>query len=919
MAKISPLMDQYFGMKERCGDALLLFRMGDFFETFGPDAEVAARVLNITLTSRQRDREGNRIPLAGIPYHALDAYLPKLVGAGYKVAICEQVEDPKKAKGLVKREIVRVITPGTIIEPSMLEEGGNNYLAAVVVEGGRIGLSFLDVSTGEFLATELSGEGRLPAELAKFRPSECLVPKSADQIIDDLEGTIVQRIEDDAFSPDGARALLSGHFGEEAVARWGLLDLPLAARACGAALKYLSSSQIPALSHISEVRVYSSEEFMILDDTTLRNLEIFRNIRERTKRGSLFGFIDLTSTPGGSRTLRRWLQMPLISDEEIEGRLDGVEAIFSDPLRRGDLAEALKGMGDLERIVARTSCGTASPKDLLALKGAIERLPRIVQLLEGAKSERLQELRERLQIGDLGEVAELIGRAIEDDPPAGIKEGGVIRDGYDPELDGLRSLLREGRGWISWMEKEERGRTGIKSLRVGYNNVFGYYIEVTRPNLALVPPEYIRKQTLAGGERFITPELKEMEERVLSAQERSSSLEEELFLKVRAEASRRGREIQERAAALGEIDAFIALATLAAERGLIRPEVNSRGEISMRGSRHPILDASMRGGFVPNDVHLDGRRNRFLILTGPNMAGKSTYMRQIALAVILAQIGSFVPASFATISPVDRIFTRVGAYDDLTSGQSTFMIEMTEVAKILTSATSKSLILLDEVGRGTSTFDGLAIAWAIAEEIHNKVRGKAIFATHYHQLTQLAGSLPGVKNYNMAVKEEGDSVVFLRTVVPGATDRSYGIHVAKLAGVPEGVVARAREVLREIERDAVIEPLGNDRRSRRAGPRYTQLIFFDGTGGRGGGEGKIEGDAKIPGDVNSDGDDNSNVNRIDGGSPTAEVIEDGRDRDAAAFLIEEIKEMELDILTPIDALNRLSEYQRRLKKIDGQN
>ena len=915
MAKISPLMDQYFGMKERCGDAILLFRMGDFFETFGPDAEVAARVLNITLTSRQKDKEGNRIPLAGIPYHALDAYLPKLVAAGYKVAICEQVEDPKKAKGLVKRDIVRVITPGTIIEPSMLEEGANNYLASVVEEGGRIGLSFLDVSTGEFLATELSGEGRLSAELAKFRPAECLVPKSADRLIAELSGMAVQRIEDDDFSLDRARALLAGHFGEDALKRWGLLDLPLVARACGAALSYLSSSHIPALSHIAEVRIYSPEEFMVLDDTTLRNLEIFRNIRERTKRGSLFEFIDLTSTPGGSRTLRRWLQMPLISSEEIERRLDGVVELFADPLRRGDLTEALKGTGDLERIVARTTCGTASPKDLLALKGAIERLPRIVQLLADAKAERLLELKERLDIGPLREVAELVGRSIEEDPPTGIKEGGVIRDGYDPELDEIRSLLREGRGWISRMEREERARTGIKSLRVGYNNVFGYYIEVTRPNLSAVPPEYIRKQTLAGGERFITPELKEMEERVLSAQERSSSLEEELFLKIRSQAACRGRQIQERAAALGEIDSFIALATLAAERGLIRPELNLRGEISMRGSRHPILDASMRGGFVPNDVHLDGRGNRFLILTGPNMAGKSTFMRQIALAAILAQIGSFVPASFASISPVDRIFTRVGAYDDLTSGQSTFMIEMTEVAKILSFATSKSLILLDEVGRGTSTFDGLAIAWAIAEQIHNKVRGKAIFATHYHQLTQLAGVLPGVKNYNMAVKEEGDSVVFLRTVVPGATDRSYGIHVAKLAGVPEEVVARAREVLREIEREAVIEPLRNDRRSRRAGPRYTQLIFFDGPGGGGGGN--------IEDDGNSNGNSSSNSNGegavdVDGGPP-AQVYEDGRDRDAAAYLIEEIRDLDLNLITPIDALNRLSEYQRRLLGEYGKN
>lgn len=893
MVKISPLMDQYFGMKEKCGDAVLLFRMGDFYETFGADAEITARVLNITLTSRQKDKSGNRIPLAGIPYHALDAYLPKLVGAGYKVAICEQMEDPKKAKGLVKRDIIRVITPGTIIEPSMLEEGSNNYLASVFEEDGKVGLSFLDVSTGEFLATELSDdEGKLSGELAKFRPAECLVAESTDpRLLGDGAGMRVQRIEDAEFDLVGAKARLLDHFGSEAMTKSGLMDMDPGVRACGAILSYLESAHLATIDHISEIKIYSPKEFMVLDETTLRNLELFRNIRDRSKRGSLIEYLDLTSTPMGSRTLQKWLQMPLISPDKIEARLNAVEELVCNSLLRTEIGEALKGTGDLERVVARASCGTASPKDLVALKGSLERLPVVVRHLAEVKSSRLIDLKERLDPGLLGEVMELIGRAIRDDPPTAIREGGIIRDGYDQELDELKSLLREGRGWISRMERDERNRTGIKSLKVGYNNVFGYYIEVTKANLSAVPSDYIRKQTLAGAERFITPELKEMESRVLSAQERSASLEEELFLKIRAEVACRAREIQERAAALGELDVFATLAAVAAESEFTRPHLNASGEISMRGCRHPILDRSMRGGFVPNDVHLDGKGNRFLILTGPNMAGKSTYMRQIALAVILAQMGSFVPASFASISPVDRIFTRVGAYDDLSAGQSTFMIEMTELAKILSSATYQSLILLDEIGRGTSTFDGLAIAWSVTEHIHNRVRGKAIFATHYHQLTQLAGILSGIKNYNMAVKEEGDSVVFLRTVVPGATDRSYGIHVAKLAGVPQEVVTRAKEILKEIEREAVIEPLGNGPKSRRKGPKYTQLIFFD--------EPQAKGGDKATDDGEGDGDD-------DRGGFLVECPDD-------TALLVEIRDLDLDALTPLEALNRLSIYQKRLR------
>ncbi|MHC1632027.1 MAG: DNA mismatch repair protein MutS [Methanotrichaceae archaeon] len=882
MARISPLMEQYYKLKEQCGDAILLFRMGDFYETFGEDAEVTASELNITLTSRQKDNEGNKIPLAGIPHHALEAYLPKLVIAGHKVAICEQMEDPKKAKGLVKREVTRIITPGTIIEPSMLEEGANNFLASVVEEKGSLGLAFVDVSTGEFLTTEISDSGtekKLDSELAKFRPAECIVPQSAAETVLDLIGNermAIQNLEDDVFDFEDAHKLLQDHFGQKALDQSGIEAKKLSIRASGAVLSYLRSTHLDALDYISSIKLYSASEFMVLDEITQRNLELFRNIRDRSKRGTLLEFLDKTSTPMGSRALRKWLQMPTLSVEEIESRLNAVEELFGNSLLRTDLREDLKGLGDLERTIARTSCGTASPKDLTALRTSLELLPRLYQILEEVRSSRLKDLRSRSQLEGLIEIVKLIKRSIQDDPPATIREGGIIRDGYDKELDELRTILREGRGWITRLQNEERKRTGIKSLKIGYNNVFGYYIEITRSNLSSVPEEYIRKQTLSNSERYITPELKEMEAKVLSAQERSTALEQELFVRIRTETGKYAKEIQKRAVALGELDVLSTLALVAAENGFVKPQLNSEESITIRDSRHPILDKYMRGKFVPNDVYLDGKENRFLILTGPNMAGKSTYMRQIALSQILAQIGSFVPASFASMGLVDRIFTRVGAYDDLTAGQSTFMIEMTELANILNSATPRSLILLDEIGRGTSTFDGLSIAWAISEYLHNKVKGKTVFATHYHQLTQLNEILPGVKNYNMAVKEDGDSVVFLRTVVPGATNKSYGIHVAKLAGVPSIVVTRAKEILKAIETETVIEPLNNDSKSKKKTPKYTQLMFFD--------------------------------------APQKKEAQPVFDP-----LLEEIKDLDLNSLAPIEALNKLVEYQKSLKDKDAQN
>jgi len=864
-AKLSPLMEQYYQNKKLYPDALLLFRVGDFYETFADDAVIVARDLNITLTSRQKDDQGEKIPLAGVPYHSLDAYLARLIRAGHKVAICDQVEDPKFARGLVKRAITRVVTPGTVIEPSMLEEGKNNFLAAVVKEEERIGLAFVDVSTGEFLTTEVPSN-RLSTELARFRPAECLSSFPLH-----WEGTSEQILEEACFSLEGARAALAERYGPDWMERLRLGGWDLSQRACGAILCYLNASRFDLLGHLKEVQIYSGSDYMVIDDVTMRNLEISRNIRDRTRRGTLLEFLDQTRTAMGARTLARWIQMPLQSEEAIARRLEGVEELATRSLLHRSLGEELKGASDLERLLGRISCKSASPKELTVLKSTLERLPRLQEILRDAQSPYLQDIFSRLSA--LDDVVSLIERSIISDPPVHLRDGGVIREGYDAELDQLRDLLRDGRGWISRLEGAERERTGIKSLKIAFNNVFGYYIEVSRANLHLVPPDYIRKQTLANGERFVTPELKEMESRVLSAQERSASLEQELFGRVRDLVALRAAAIQERATAIAELDVLVSLAEVARENNLVRPEFNQEGRISLRASRHPVLDRAMRGSFVPNDVLLDQDRNRLIILTGPNMAGKSTFMRQIALTVIMAQSGSFVPAAHASLCLVDRIFTRVGAYDDLSAGQSTFMVEMTEIAHILTSATKKSLVLLDEVGRGTSTFDGLSLAWAISEYLHESIKCKSVFATHYHQLTELEGILTGVRNYSIAVKEDKGTITFLRTVIPGATDKSYGVHVARLAGVPRMVTRRADEILREIEKEAVLQPGSGKRRQKRSA-RYTQLIFFN-------------------------GDDDGNAEK-ESGKPDP--------------ILEEIRSLDLDLITPREALDLLAKYQQMQKE-----
>jgi len=870
-------MEQYYREKKLYPDALLLFRVGDFYETFAEDAVVVARDLNITLTSRQKDDEGNKIPLAGVPYHALEVYLARLIRAGHKVAICDQVEDPKLAKGLVKREITRVVTPGTIIEQAMLDEASNNFLASVAADGDRMGLAFVDVSTGEFLTTEIATE-RLTAELAKFRPAECIAPFPIN-----WEGSSLQILDESAFSEESTSAALVNRFGPDWGERLLLADKPLSARACGAILTYLHAAHFDALGHLHDIRIYSAAEFMVLDVVTLRNLEILRNIRDRSRRGTLLEFLARTKTPMGARTLARWIQMPLLSVEAITRRHLAVEELNNNSVLRESLTEVLKGMCDLERLMSRVSCRSASPKELVVLKSTLARLPRMQDILENAATPYLVELQGRLSPCE--DIATLLERSIVEDPPTHLRDGGVIKDGFNAEIDQIHSLLRDGRGWIARLEASEREKTGIKSLKISYNNVFGYYLEITRANLHLVPQDYIRKQTLANAERFITPELKEMESKVLSAQERSISLEQEIFAGLCDQIAAEARTVQERAGALAETDVLVALANVAAESGLVRPQFNSEGKLFLRAAKHPVLDKAMRGGFVPNDVLLDNDHNRLLILTGPNMAGKSTFMRQIALCAIMAQAGSFVPAAYASLSMVDRIFTRVGAYDDLSAGQSTFMVEMTEIATILGAASKDSLVLLDEVGRGTSTFDGLSLAWAISEYLHSNIKCKCVFATHYHQLTQLEGILPGVKNYSIAVKEEKGNITFLRTVVPGATDKSYGVHVARLAGVPEAVTRRADQILKEIEKEAVIEPFSGNKKLRKSS-QYTQLIFFDAPTS----EGK------------------------EAGEKLGKILRPQKD-DA---ILQDILALEIDSLTPLQALSCLVEYQKRLGERRGE-
>ena len=794
----TPARRQYLRIKRQHEDEILLFRMGDFYETFDGDARTVARELEIALTSREMGK-GQRVPLAGIPYHALETYLVRLIKKGYKVAICEQTSDPATSRGLVDREVVRVVTPGTIIEDGILDRNVNNYLAAVALEGDEAGLAYVDITTSEFATTQLPAS-QLSSELGRLAPSEVLAPEGHDDLRVD-QGTTVTTLGPETFGLDWATEVLLGHFGVASLEPYGCDRLPLAVRAAGAIAEFLRSHQKSALAQLTSLYTYSTESYMVLDPQTRRNLELFEGGRWGDASTSLLSVLDRTKTSMGGRLLRRWLGQPLLDLGSLARRQEAVAWFHRSTLRRGRIVSLLESVSDVERLVNRVRGQTAGPRDLVALGKSLKVSPEVKTILreddDVAQVEWLAE-----DIGDNGDVVGLIARAINDDPTTTFADGGVIKEGFSPDLDGLRSSSREAQEYIAGLEMKERQRTGIKSLKVGYNKVFGYYIEVSKSNLERVPEEYIRRQTLVGGERFITPEMKEYESRVLSAQERVAELESSLFRSVCQQVGEAARSILATARAIAQADVLCSFAEMAARNGYVRPELRDDGVLEIREGRHPVVERSLpAGSFVPNDTRMSNADEVLIVLTGPNMSGKSTFIRQVALATLMAQVGSFVPAESASIGLVDRIFTRVGLQDDLAVGQSTFMVEMVETAAILNHATSRSLVILDEIGRGTSTYDGLAIARAVAEYIHSHPRlgCKTLFATHYHELTELADMLPRARNYNVAVSEEQGKLVFLRRIVPGGADRSYGVHVARLAGLPGAVVNRAWEVLKDLE------------------------------------------------------------------------------------------------------------------------
>jgi DNA mismatch repair protein MutS len=795
--------------------------MGDFYETFYDDAKTVARELNIVLTSREKNKS-KRIPLAGVPHHAAEAYVARLIKKGYKVAICDQVEDPKLAKGIVKREVTRVITPGTVLEESILKGKDNNYLMALIFDDDNknYGLAWVDISTGEFYATEgdLAGSNiKLNTDLTRINPSECIISESVNQnrtkyheffqLVDNLNIPL-SPFKDEVFNLEFARELLLEHFHLITLEGLGCDDKPMATMAAGVALSYLQDTQKAQLNYINHLNVQTISDYMVLDATTLRNLELIRNIRDRGRRGTLLDILDKTVTAMGSRMLRKNIQQPLVNIKTINDRLDTIEEFTNNIFLRQDLREQLAKVYDLERLISRVAFGSANARDLLALQQSFQIMPFIKKLISEAspkvKSRILLNLEQNLP--DLSSLAHKIESALVLEPPVTVKEGGLINVGYNDELDTLKGGTKHARDWISSLEAKERRRTGIHNLRVGFNKVFGYYLEVRKTQLDKVPEDYIRKQTLVNAERYITKEMKEKESLILSADEKIKALEYRLFVELREIVAAQVKDIQKAAFALAELDMFTALSEVAINNDYSRPVIFENDDLKITNGRHPVVENMLDIGFVANDTYLNCTDNQLIILTGPNMAGKSTYMRQIALISIMAQMGSFVPAERAEISILDRIFTRVGAFDDLTRGQSTFMVEMVELANILNSATNKSLILLDEIGRGTSTFDGLSIAWAVSEFIHSKsnVGAKTLFATHYHHLNELADVLPGVKNFNSEVKEEKENITFLYKVKPGGTDRSYGIQVARLAGLPPTVINRAKTILAKIESENIV-------------------------------------------------------------------------------------------------------------------
>ncbi len=801
MAQMTPMMQQYVKTKEEYKDCILFYRLGDFYEMFFDDAVKVSQELELTLTGKDCGLD-KRAPMCGIPYHAVEGYLNKLVSRGYKVAICEQVEDPKLAKGLVKREVIRIVTPGTNWNPQALDESRNNYIMCIAYLSDRFGLSIADVTTGDYFVTEVDKDRRLLDEIQKFSPSEIICNHAfylSGIDVEDLRtrlGMAVYDLEDWYFDDELCPRVLKEHFHVSSLEGLGVSDMELGVLAAGALLKYLQETQKNDLSHMTHLTPYTYGRYMLLDGSTRRNLELTETLREKQKKGSLLWVLDKTRTAMGARALRGMVEQPLLDREEIEKRHGAVEELNSQMITREELREYLGPIYDLERLIGRISYQTANPRDLLAFKTSLSMLPPIRTLLAGFESPLLKELFQELD--PLEDLYQQIEEAICEEPPISLRDGEIIKDGYHPDVDKYRHAKTEGKNWLAQLEVRERERTGIKNLRVKFNKVFGYYLEVTNSYKNLVPEDYMRKQTLVNAERYITPELKELEDTILGAEDRLNSLEYELFCQLRDQIAGQVLRIQQTAKAVAQLDVFAALSFVAQRNNYVRPMMNEKGVIDIKNGRHPVVEQMISNDmFIANDTYLDNGSQRISVITGPNMAGKSTYMRQTALIVLLAQIGSFVPAEHAKIGIVDRIFTRVGASDDLASGQSTFMVEMNEVANILRNATGKSLLILDEIGRGTSTFDGLSIAWAVIEHISNpRILGaKTLFATHYHELTELEGSLDGVHNYCIAVKEKGDDIVFLRKIVKGGADKSYGIQVAKLAGVPDPVIERAKELL----------------------------------------------------------------------------------------------------------------------------
>ena len=880
MAELTPMMKQYMETKAEYPDCILFYRLGDFYEMFFDDALTASRELEITLTGKNCGQE-ERAPMCGVPYHAVESYLNKLVSKGYKVAICEQVEDPKTAKGIVKREVVRIVTPGTNLDTQALDQTRNNYIMCIVYIADRYGVSVSDITTGDYFVTEIPDSGKLMDEIYRFSPSEIICNEAFYMSGMDLDGMrdrlgiTIYSLDSWYFDDGVCRQKLLEHFKVSSFAGLGLADYDCGAISAGALLQYLLETQKNSLSNLTHITPYAAGKYMMLDSSTRRNLELCETLREKQKRGSLLWVLDKTRTAMGARTLRKYVEQPLIDKKEILRRLDAVEELKEQAISREEIREYLAPVYDLERLITKITYGSANPRDLIAFRNSLEMLPSIKYILEEMQSDLLQNIQEDMD--GMEDLCALVRDAICDEPPIAMKEGGIIRDGYNEEVDKLRRAKSDGKDWLAKLENDEREKTGIKNLRIKYNKVFGYYLEVTNSYKEMVPDYYTRKQTLANAERYITPELKELEDMILGAEDKLYALEYEIYSQVRDTIAAEVERIQKTAKAVAALDAFASLALVAERNNYTRPKINEKGVIDIKDGRHPVVERMIPNDmFIANDTFLDDKKHRVSIITGPNMAGKSTYMRQTALIALMAQIGSFVPAGSADIGLSDRIFTRVGASDDLASGQSTFMVEMTEVANILRNATSKSLLILDEIGRGTSTFDGLSIAWAVVEYISDSrlLGAKTLFATHYHELTELEGKINNVNNYCIAVKEKGDDIVFLRKIVKGGADKSYGIQVAKLAGVPEMVIERAKEIVEELAEGDITA-------------RVSEIAARENTV------------KKKPKTKKYDEVDMAQMSLFD-------TVKDDD-------VLEELKNLDVGNMTPIDALNTIYRLQNKLK------